>query len=309
MNQEIYNKFIDYIFINCDKMCFKYYTSAYPIREQIILKNINKIIELKNFSSIESIEEISEKFKNNFNIFDKTYLNNEKKIKKESSFLLRKLYFFHLFDNYEPNLKKNFATNKILNLAKKKNSNFNFSNSKEEILKLFEEFKDCSKIFNKKYKNIYEKNLTFSKKEKELQRKEMIQSCLYRYLYDNHTKLIINQNKNSLFYLKKENGNANYNIISYYFNLNEKIIDCLKKKQIIPNWQYPETFEDIAFFKKNGLCWMWSTSHEEMYEICFQENDRNEYEYLKSIGVEFVEPEFVATPKNYLHYLKDYIND
>ncbi len=64
-------------------------------------------------------------------------------------------------------------------------------------------------------------------------------------------------------------------------------------------WLNPNFPEDIAFFR-NGYCWLYSVAHEEICDI-YCENEE-EYEYLKLIGIEFVDDEFVPTPKAELYY-------
>ena len=195
--------------------------------------------------------------------------------------------------------------NQIINIAKKRNLISKFSNSKEEIIKLFEEFKNDSIIFDIEYKKQNENNDNFVQNEK--QRQEILEACLNDYLYYSSTQKWINNYKNYLV-LTKRNNNCKYYSVCYIFNLSSSIIKNLKLNTIF-EWQYPETLEDISFFKKDGQRWMWSISHEDVYEICFQETDKEEYEYLKSIGIEFVEKEFIPTPKNYLHYLDEYITN
>lgn len=69
-------------------------------------------------------------------------------------------------------------------------------------------------------------------------------------------------------------------------------------------WLNPKYPEDISFFK-DRYCWLYSIAHE---ELCFIYcKDEEEYEYLKSIGIEFVEDKFVPTPYEELYY-EDYNN-
>ena len=240
MNSNTYKKFINYISKICNKMSFVYRSSSHQTRENILITNLKKQINLKNINSTKSIEIISETFKNDFNIFNKEYFNNEEKTKRSMVFELRKLYFVHLFDNNNNNnSKRNPIASEIINLEKSKNTNFKFLNSKEEIEQLFEKYKNNSDLF------IYEKEIVFPnpKKENEQNRKEILTSCLSQYLYDNLTKNWVSHHKEALFFSQKENHNKNYDTINYYFKLNSKLIDDLKTTQIIPNWQYPHTLD------------------------------------------------------------------
>jgi len=72
----------------------------------------------------------------------------------------------------------------------------------------------------------------------------------------------------------------------------------LKNKNLYA-WLNPNYPEDICFFK-NGYCWLYSVAHEKLCDI-FCENEE-EYEYLKSIGIEFFEENFSPTPKDELYY-------
>lgn len=170
-------------------------------------------------------------------------------------------------------------------------------------------------IFNKGYQNQYEKNhLGWSeknfKKMIEYNRKSIIKSSVLYYINDISTNDFLLKNYKSLILIKEDiNKGANYDISSYYFKIDKNFKNEMKKKNSIFDWRFPLTLEDICFFNKNGLCWLWSTSHEEICEICFQEGEEKEYEYLKSIGIEFVEKEFTPTPKEYLFYLEDDLKD
>lgn len=305
INKNAYEKFIDYISQKCNKISFNYHFYANLTRYNILISNVEKKMDLKKINSQKDVINISNNFKNDFEIFDREYFNNEEKIKKENLFTLRKLYFCHLFDDYEDIENRVPLANQIINIAKKRNLISKFSNSKEEIIKLFEEFKNDSIIFDIEYKKQNENNDNFVQNEK--QRQEILEACLNDYLYYSSTQKWINNYKNYLV-LTKRNNNCKYYSVCYIFNLSSSIIKNLKLNTIF-EWQYPETLEDISFFKKDGQRWMWSISHEDVYEICFQETDKEEYEYLKSIGIEFVEKEFIPTPKNYLHYLDEYITN
>ena len=93
--------------------------------------------------------------------------------------------------------------------------------------------------------------------------------------------------------------NKIYHSTTYYFKLNNEL-----KKQILNNsslygWCFPNYLEDICFFK-NGYCWLYSVAHEKLCEIYCR--DEKEYEYLKSIGIEFVNNKYIPSKNEKLYY-------
>lgn len=82
--------------------------------------------------------------------------------------------------------------------------------------------------------------------------------------------------------------------------MQEENKELLNKKSIY-DWCFLTSLEDLCFYK-NGYCWLYSVGHEEICDI-FCENEE-EYEYLKSIGIKFVDDKFVPTPKEQLIYEK-----
>ncbi len=80
--------------------------------------------------------------------------------------------------------------------------------------------------------------------------------------------------------------------------MQEENKELLNKKSIY-DWCFLTSLEDLCFYK-NGYCWLYSVAHEEICDI-FCENEE-EYEYLKSIGIKFVDDKFVPTPKEQLIY-------
>lgn len=87
-----------------------------------------------------------------------------------------------------------------------------------------------------------------------------------------------------------------------FFNLSEDVKKYLLSNTCLYCWLNPKYPEDISFFK-DGYCWLRSVSHEEICDI-YCENEE-EYEYLKSIGLRFLEKGFVPIPIDELYY-EDY---
>jgi len=87
-------------------------------------------------------------------------------------------------------------------------------------------------------------------------------------------------------------------------------IDSTTKKYLLTNknmynWLNPKYPEDLSFFSK-GYCWLYSVAHEEICYI-YCENEI-EYEYLKSIGIEFVDDKYIPTKREDLYYEKYGVN-
>lgn len=92
----------------------------------------------------------------------------------------------------------------------------------------------------------------------------------------------------------------------FFLKTNQLVKDYILTNRNLYQWLNPKYPEDISFFK-NGYCWLYSVVHEEMCEI-YCDNIK-EYEYLKSLGIKFVEEKFVPTPKENLYYENYNIKD
>lgn len=81
----------------------------------------------------------------------------------------------------------------------------------------------------------------------------------------------------------------------YFYNFSDKTKEYLLYNRDLYEWLNPDYPEDLAFFE-DGYCWLYSVAHE---QLCFIYcDDEQEYEYLKSIGIEFYEEDFMHTPKD-----------
>jgi len=74
-----------------------------------------------------------------------------------------------------------------------------------------------------------------------------------------------------------------YEIMFYKFT--DEVKEYLLSNSDMNSWLNPKYPEDMTFLT-NGNNYMWSITHEEMCDICCESEE--EYEYLKSIGIEFV---------------------
>ncbi len=116
----------------------------------------------------------------------------------------------------------------------------------------------------------------------------------------------------SWVFSKNINDNNTYsnekfnNLFKVYFY---KSSDALKKYLLsncdLYNWLNPKYPEDIAFFK-NGICWLYSVSHEGICDIYLESEE--EYNYLKNIGLEFLEENYREIFKEEI-YLEELLID
>ena len=86
-----------------------------------------------------------------------------------------------------------------------------------------------------------------------------------------------------------------------FFKVDKNAEEYLLSNKDLYSWLNPKYPEDIAFFNK-GYCWMYSVTHEEYCNIACENEE--EYNYLKSIGIKFVEKSFEKTPVDELYFEK-----
>lgn len=89
-----------------------------------------------------------------------------------------------------------------------------------------------------------------------------------------------------------------------FYKTNKELEEYVLSNSNLYSWLNPDYPEDISFFK-NGYCWLYSVAHEEMCDI-YCENEE-EYNYLKSIGIEFMDDKFIEISNNEL-YFENYDN-
>lgn len=98
-------------------------------------------------------------------------------------------------------------------------------------------------------------------------------------------------------YKDPENFDELFEIL--FYKTSSKMNDYLLTNQNLYKWLNPEYPEDISFFK-NGYCWLYSVAHESLCDIYCESEE--EYEYLKSIGIEFLDKKFIPTSNRDLYY-------
>ncbi len=79
----------------------------------------------------------------------------------------------------------------------------------------------------------------------------------------------------------------------YTFELNDELKELLSNSISIYEWRWSDKIEDICF-RKNGKIWLYTIANRHICEI-FCENEE-EYEYLKSLEIEFDGPFVESKP-------------
>ncbi len=179
--------------------------------------------------------------------------------------------------------------------------------SDEFIGSFFEKHKNNEVLFDEEYIEKYEEGIRNntnrrSYKKKYEQRLDYINSNFKRIFYDYTVKEFLNKYKSNIVHEEKsiyKNNNGNEILISikYYFKLSEELkLNILRKKSVY-DWCFPKSIENIEFYK-NGKCWLLSVSHEKILDIFCKSEE--EYKYLKSIGIEFADENYIPLKKQYI---------
>lgn len=84
-----------------------------------------------------------------------------------------------------------------------------------------------------------------------------------------------------------------------FYKTDEEVEKYILTNKSLYNWLEPKYPEDISFFK-DGYCWLYSVAHEDLCEIYCDSS--KEYEYLKSIGIDFWKNEYIPVSKKELYY-------
>lgn len=244
----------------------------------------------------------------------------KKSIQKHNNILMdyifKKCDAFSVTKRYDQHKEENETTINTISLLEKCLPKDLINNySKKYLDKLYNQFKDNDLIFNEAYKEKYEcKHSGFSDKFfdelKEMNREVCIKESIDWLYYDNVTNNWLSKNKENII-LKKEDIIPTGLIMegfhistTYFLKLTKELQEEILSKNSLYDWCFPYSVEDICFYE-NGRCWLLSVAHEEICDI-FCENEE-EYEYLKSIGIKFVDNKFTSIPPEYIIY-EDYNN-
>lgn len=205
------------------------------------------------------------------------------------------------------------STNKIMGIIMQTNQytendivNMYTENSKKFLEEMVSQFIDNDTIFEEDgwKENLVKLGMDSEQIEKCKidNRFHMIESSITRFVYEHLTYSWIGKHQNSIISeknrylpLKYISNKAMYDeqflyTTTYYIRLANEIKAELINKNSIYDWCFPMALEDLCFFK-DGYCWLYSVAHEEILDI-YCENEE-EYNYLKSIGIEFEEDHFI----------------
>lgn len=215
------------------------------------------------------------------------------------NYIIKKCDMFSLTKYQDQHKEKHDKRIKII-LSSNKYSKEDILNSKliDVSNKIYDDFKDSKEIFDEDYRNKYENEHNPSYLI-ELNRKHAIVGSVNRYIYDYIVDNYIKQHENII--VKKREIILNHSLhhsTIYYFKINTDIEKELILKKSIFDWCYPYSMEDISFFS-NGYCWLYSIAHEKICDIYCESEE--EYEYLKSIGIEFVDECYIPISKDDLY--------
>lgn len=146
------------------------------------------------------------------------------------------------------------------------------------------------KVINEEIKNeTYEKLIDYAYKKCDV---VMFAAYNYRDYYAEEVKKLNNYIKKFDIYILDIKESNNWGRIYedgmklIFYKFEQPLKDYLNENKSLYRWDYPEYLTDINFFI-NGRCWLTSITHEEMCDIFVE--SKEEYEYLKSIGIEFLE--------------------
>ncbi len=164
----------------------------------------------------------------------------------------------------------------------------NFSDS--YLDKAYEYFKNNNKIFDEAYLKEESKCIDIAKFRRLLAIKDSINMVFY----DHVKEVFIKKFKHNLVseqLIDLGEENLFDRGILYIFKFNEEM-----KKEVLTNkslydWCQPKYLDDIAFIKGNDY-WLYSITSREYCDILC-ENEK-EFNYLKSIGIEFKDDKFIS---------------
>ncbi|MBE6144281.1 MAG: hypothetical protein E7169_01760 [Firmicutes bacterium] len=235
--------------------------------------------------------------------------------KKILDYKLEKCNYASLTVYTDQHLDEHLDIINIITSNPKYSKQYILSNYSEILLgQIYNDFKNDKRIYNVKEHVRKIKKSSFRKCESndELEnflyqhesenRKSSIFSAIQSFVYNNFTTQFIEEYRSKIVKIKDElyeheltpfHKKEAFYKKEYIFQLDDEL------KQIIHNtylydWSFPMKLEDLSLFVENYL-WIYSVTHEELcYIYCETEE---EYNYLKSMGVEFYEEHFIPQEK------------
>lgn len=265
-----YKKLIEYAIKNCDVVSFVYRLDQHKDITNKFLEVLNndnwsrKYI-INNYS-YKLIGKIFESYKDNNIIFDNISICYKQMLDKITD-----------YNHFKDFLSDKKYQNYLINKYKKYGFKISFDNITHKEYKEFIKYdyrldsidEKINKIF---YKNVVEKFI------------------------DKYKQYIIDEEKTTFSYDQEKEKITD---IKYYIKITDELKDDILKRKSIFDWCFPFNIEDIEFYK-DGYCWLFSVAHEKMFNI-YCKNEK-EYEFLKSIGVNFKNKKFEPISKEEIIY-------
>lgn len=176
--------------------------------------------------------------------------------------------------------------------------------SKEGIIELYsdsflkqvyQQFKNDPYIFDEEYQKTQESSIpglteNQTRQMQNYDRRMLIQRGLIRIHYDHVVTEFLKKYEGNMISKKSHYYNRNRSRTDYSFHLTEELKTEFFARNSIEEWDYPNALENIFFYKDNE-CYFAVITHEKMYEIYCE--TKESYEFLKSIGIEFIDDEFI----------------
>lgn len=254
---DVYKKLIDYVSRTCD-----YFSVTYRLSPNYTDEFFKKVLKACNY--------------------------NEKKFYENFSYKLIGKLFDRVKDNeivYDEEYHSKFE--KYLSLTEKAYKSFIKSYKDKMFFKeKYEEYGIAMDFDNMNF----EEFKTFSIYDRKL---DILSSAIGVEYYNFVCNDFINKYRKKIVgeieYRDSENKDKVLSI-KCFFKLDEDMKKELLKRKSIYDWIYPMSPEDIAFYRDYRY-FLYSISHESMLSIYYESKD--EYEYLKSLGIEFKYDKYV----------------
>lgn len=184
----------------------------------------------------------------------------------------------------------------------------NYLEDEYYLEKIMQKYKENEKIFDAnlvlREENVmkYNSNLSLNEKKTILYdlRKNYIKSEIEWLVYDYKTNKWLQEYDKNIIYVMNERSYS-----TYYLKLDNDLRQEILNRKSLYDWDFPLSVLDIAFFD-NGSCLFCSEIHEKMCDLYC--SDEKEFNYFKSIGIEFYDLKYIKDGKHglpYVNYFKE----
>lgn len=164
--------------------------------------------------------------------------------------------------------------------------------NKAMLDKIYEQCKKNKKLFLESEKRLkqsnYEYFINLSNNEKILREKQLINSIIEGYIYEHKHEEFKKYFKDKI---KRLGDDPSIYLVDYNKYAAKYILNNSKN---INDWIHPMNLDNLSLYIDDTL-WLYSIPHENICDIYCRSEE--EYEYLRSIGVEFREKYFVQNEK------------